>query len=182
MHSLALKRTFKQFRRFLRCSSLLLLPVALFSSVLVAPSALFVPSAQARKFRSQALFETLTLDPSFAVDPQVIHGISGGLYPANLVAEREETITGPCAGFLDREPDHIIQLTSYFHYLRIQVESPEDTTMVIRGPGGTWCNDDYEGKNPGIAGQWLSGTYGIWIGSYIESEYHPYVIRVTEVR
>jgi hypothetical protein len=51
---------------------------------------------------------------------------------------------------------------------------------VVRGPGGTWCNDDYTNMNPGIAGQWLSGTYQIWVGSYQEDQYYPYVIRISE--
>jgi hypothetical protein len=51
---------------------------------------------------------------------------------------------------------------------------------VIRGPGGTWCNDNYSGKNPGIAGQWLSGTYQIWVGSPNQTTFSPYVIRVTQ--
>jgi len=28
-----------------------------------------------------------------------------------------------------------------------QVQSPQDTTIIVRGPGGSWCNDDSEGKN-----------------------------------
>lgn len=131
---------------------------------------------------SQPLFESIRIGPRFNPDPLVLQGISGGRYPAPQIAERDETIIGPCSGFLDREPDHILQLTDYFHYLRLQVESPEDTTLVIRGPGGTWCNDDYSEKNPGIAGQWLTGTYGIWVGSYEADKYHPYILRVTEVR
>ena len=173
MHYPMLHQTFKLLKRN-RITLLLLL--------ILAGSFSYNPAVRAQKFRSQAIFENLTLAPSFNPDPLTIRGISGGFYEANLVAERQETITGPCAGFLDREPDHIINLTSYFHYLRLQVESPEDTTLVIRGPGGTWCNDDYEGQNPGIAGQWLSGTYGIWIGSYTQSKYYPYIIRLTEVR
>jgi hypothetical protein len=59
------------------------------------------------------------------------------------------------------------------------VESPQDTTILISGPGGTWCNDDFEGKNPGIAGQWLAGTYKVWVGSYDKNNYHPYIIRIS---
>jgi hypothetical protein len=73
-------------------------------------------------------------------------------------------------------------LQDFFNYLRLQVQSSEDTTLVIRGPGGTWCNDDYTDMNPGIAGQWLSGTYHIWVGSYERENYHPYVIRISETQ
>jgi len=72
-------------------------------------------------------------------------------------------------------------LTSFFNYLAIEVQSPEDTTIVIKGPGGSWCNDEYQGKNPGLAGQWQPGTYGIWVGSYDKSKFHPYIIKISEV-
>jgi hypothetical protein len=54
--------------------------------------------------------------------------------------------------------------------------------MIIKGPGGVWCNDDFDGKNPGIVGEWLLGTYQIWIGSYKEKEYLPYTLKITEVK
>jgi hypothetical protein len=131
---------------------------------------------------SISIFEDLTLAPSFNPDPMTIRGISGGPKTASELAGREDTTTGPCNGYVDDQPDHTIVLTQYFSYLSLQVQSPEDTTLVVRGPGGTWCNDDFSGKNPGIAGQWLSGTYQIWIGSYRQDTYSPYVIRITELR
>jgi hypothetical protein len=128
------------------------------------------------------IFENVTLSPSFTPDPTTVRGISGGEAAASQVAERADTVTGPCNGFIDAQPDHTIVLTQYFNYLSLQVQSPEDTTLVIRGPGGVWCNDDYSGKNPGIAGKWLSGTYQVWIGSYDSQKYHPYVMRITELQ
>jgi hypothetical protein len=129
------------------------------------------------------IFENVTLNPTnFSPDPTTVRGISGGEMGASDVATRTETATGACTGFVDAKPDHTIVLSGVFNYLNLQVESPEDTTLIVRGPGGTWCNDDYTGKNPGIAGQWLSGTYEIWVGSYRQNEYSPYVIRMTTKR
>lgn len=127
-----------------------------------------------------SIFENVTLSPDFSPDPTTIRGISGGPLTASNVAGRTETATGPCTGFVDEQPDHTIQLTEFFSYLSIQVESPEDTTLVVRGPGGSWCNDDYQSNNPGIAGQWLSGDYEVWVGSYNRDSYHPYVIRISD--
>lgn len=109
----------------------------------------------------------------------MIRGISGGSIPAAEIANREMTPNGPCVGLVDEEPDHHIVLTKFFNYLSLEVSSSQDTTLVIRGPGGSWCNDDQEGKNPGIAGQWLKGTYEIWVGSYEEDNYRPYTIKIT---
>ncbi len=130
--------------------------------------------------RNLGLFENITISPRFSPDPIIIRGISGGSIPAARIAGRDQSITGPCVGLVDEEPDHRLELTAFFNYLSLQVESSQDTTLVIRGPGGSWCNDDFEGnKNPGIAGQWQKGIYEVWIGSYSSEQYHPYTIRIT---
>jgi hypothetical protein len=149
---------------------------ALATAQTVSPSAAPSPLAS-----PSTIFESVTLGPNFTPDPTVIRGISGGPLAASQIAGRTETATGPCNGYIDQQPDHTIVLTQFFNYLSIQVESTDDTTIVVRGPGGTWCNDDYMGnKNPGIAGQWLAGTYQIWVGSYKQNLFSPYVIRMTE--
>ncbi len=137
---------------------------------------------QALPAQSQTIFENVTVGPKFSPDPMTIRGISGGSVPASTVAARKDTPTGPCVGFVDEPPDHTIVLTAFFNYLSLVVESPQDTTIVISGPGGTWCNDDYQGKNPGIAGQWQAGTYRVWVGSYDKNNYHPYIIRMSKVQ
>lgn len=139
-------------------------------------------SAQQSPSPRLSIFEDVTLSPNFSPDPTTVRGISGGEQAASEISGRADTSTGACTGFIDEDPDHTIVLTDFFDYLSLQVQSPEDTTLVVRGPGGSWCNDDYQGKNPGIAGQWLSGTYEVWIGSYQQGNYHPYVMRITESR
>jgi hypothetical protein len=131
-------------------------------------------------FGSGPLFESLTLTPNADPSPKTIRGISGGPIPASDVAGRPETATGPCLGFVDTQPDHILTLTQAFDFLSLQVQSAEDTTLVVKGPGGSWCNDNYLSLNPGIAGQWLPGRYEIWIGSHRNNGYFPYVIRVLQ--
>ena len=130
------------------------------------------------------IFENLSIAPGFTqtnnAAPTVLRGISGGERLAQEITGRISTPTGECQGFIDDTPDHQLELQAFFNYLELQVQSPADTTLVVRGPGGTWCNDDYITMNPGIAGQWFSGTYSIWIGSFAENTYHPYVIRVLE--
>ena len=157
------------------------LPVA----IAIVAGGLFVNSpVQAQPVQSTLLsiFENVTISPRFAPDPMTIRGISGGSTSSQQIAGRADTMTGPCLGYTDAKPDHTLVLKEFFNYLSLQVESPEDTTLIIKGPGGTWCNDDYKGKNPGIAGQWLAGTYQVWVGSYKPNSYHPYQIKLTEVR
>jgi hypothetical protein len=157
------------------------LTTCLASTAVALASGLFIDGfAQAQP--AQPIFENVRIGPKFSPDPMTIRGISGGSVPARSVAGRGQTPTGPCVGFVDQQPDHTIVLTTFFNYLSLQVQSPEDTTVVISGPGGSWCNDDFQDKNPGVAGQWLAGTYKVWVGSYDNSNYHPYVIRMSQVR
>ncbi len=154
--------------------------VIVLSSLIIGDRAyaqVVVPSS-----RSVTLFENVTLTPNFIPDPITVRGISGGSQVAGTVSGRADTTTGACVGFVDETPDHRMTLTDFFDYLRLEVQSSDDTTLVIRGPGGSWCSDDYTGVNPGIAGQWFSGTYDIWVGSYRENSYHPYVIQISGTR
>lgn len=137
---------------------------------------------QAQLAQSQQIFENVRIGQNFSPDPMTLRGISGGSVPATQVANRKDTPTGPCVGFVDEQPDHVVELRNFFNYLRLQVQSPEDTTIVISGPGGTWCNDDFQGKNPGVAGQWLAGTYRVWIGSYDKTNFHPYLIKISKAQ
>ncbi|MEH2348429.1 MAG: hypothetical protein V7K55_10555 [Nostoc sp.] len=128
------------------------------------------------------IFGDVTISPQFSPDPLTVRGMSGGSISGSKVGGRIETATGPCTGFVDETPDHTLALTSKFDYLKLQVQSPEDTTIVIKGPGGTWCNDDFDGKNAGIIGEWLAGSYQIWVGSYEKGKYLPYTLKITEVK
>ncbi|MTJ08323.1 hypothetical protein FJR38_02190 [Anabaena sp. UHCC 0253] len=129
------------------------------------------------------IFGDVTIKHPFSPDPLTVRGMSGGSIPATQIAGKKETQpTGPCKGFVDLAPDHTLNLISKFDYLKLVVQSPADTTMIIKGPGGTWCNDDFDGKNPGIVGEWLPGKYQIWIGSYEKNDYLPYTLQITEVK
>ncbi|MCC5636166.1 hypothetical protein LC593_09900 [Nostoc sp. CHAB 5844] len=128
------------------------------------------------------IFGDVTVNHPFSPDPLSVRGMSGGSVSGSKVAGRRETVTGPCDGFVDEAPDHTLALTTKFDYLKLQVQSPQDVTMIVKGPGGTWCNDDFDGKNPGMSGEWLPGNYQIWVGSYDKGQYYPYTLKITEVK
>jgi hypothetical protein len=148
---------------------------------LICVTAEFNPVANAQE--ASPIFGDVTIQHPFSPDPLKVRGMSGGAKTGSQVAGKEQTPpTGPCKGFMDAAPDHILKLTSNFDYLKLVVQSPADTTMIIKGPGGTWCNDDFDGKNPGIVGEWLPGTYRVWIGSYEKNNHFPYTLKITEVK
>ena len=153
------------------------------SLILAAIASLFVGilPARAQAERNGSVFEDVTLDGGFKPDPTILRGISGGEMEALEIVQIEETSLGPCTGYIAEEPDHIMTLEVYFNYLRLTVDSEDDTTLIVRGPSGVWCNDDERDMNPAIAGQWLSGSYEIWVGSYQEDGYFPYSLSISGV-
>jgi hypothetical protein len=128
------------------------------------------------------VFAQVTIAPNFSPNPLELRGNSGGSVPVNDIVGRADTPNGPCTGFANTKPDHTLVLTAFFDSLSLQIQSGEDTALAIQGPGGVWCNDDNQGKNPGISGQWLAGTYRVWVSSYGKNRPAPYVLRITEKR
>ena len=128
---------------------------------------------------SQAQSNSITVNSSIAKDPLVVEGTSGGRAIAKEITQTENTATGYCDGYVRPQPNHVLELESFFESLRLEVESPADTTILIKGPGGVWCNDDTSSANPMIEGQWQPGIYQVWIGSYQANSNNEYQIRIT---
>ena len=129
---------------------------------------------------AQQIATNITLDHEFAPNPLVLEGMSGGELKATEVVQTSETATGYCDGYVNPQPNHILVLQNFFEFLKIEVESSNDTTILVQGPGGVWCNDDSYNTNPVIEGEWQEGRYQIWIGSYKENSTNDYQIKITE--
>ncbi|ELS03074.1 hypothetical protein Xen7305DRAFT_00027930 [Xenococcus sp. PCC 7305] len=127
---------------------------------------------------AQDIVKKITLDGQISPNPMLIDGTSGGQIEAIEVVNIKETSTGPCNGLVEQQPNHILILNTFFEFLKIEVESSIDTTILVQGPGGIWCNDDYNNINPALEGQWQQGKYKLWVGSY-ESTPNNYRIRIT---
>lgn len=124
------------------------------------------------------LFENATIGAGKT--PVILRGISGGTTETQTLAQTAKTETGDCIGFVDGESDHELTLNQQFNFLRLAVKSPGDTVLLVKGPGGTWCNDDSTDRNPKIEGQWLPGIYQIWVGSYGQNNSFPYILEINE--
>jgi len=123
---------------------------------------------------SSSNFGQLTLAPGFLPDPQVVSGTSGG-------SESATTLGVGCIGFVARTPDHFLQVGGAgFPSLRVMVSSDTDTTLVVRRPDGTFlCNDDSDGTNPMVEGNFPPGQYRVWIGSYAQGQNGSYRLGVS---
>jgi hypothetical protein len=120
----------------------------------------------------------IPLNPQFTPNPMELRGTAGGSTAVSKLTGRTDSPTGPCTGFANVAPNHVVVLKSNFNSLSIQAESAEDTALAIKGPGGIWCNDDFQGKNPGVSGQWLPGKYEIWVSTYAKDRTAPYLLRL----
>ena len=112
--------------------------------------------------------------------PLTIRGTSRGKIKTAEIAQTTKTATGYCDGYVDSQPNHLLQIESFLEFMRIEVASPIDTTLLIKGSGGVWCNDDYSSANPIIEGQWQQGAYRVWVGSYQADTKNNYQIRLSD--
>jgi hypothetical protein len=116
------------------------------------------------------------LSTGFLPDPRMFSGISGGMISA-------QAMNGACRGYINTVPNHTLQLTTPFNFLRVWVRSQGDTTLLVRAPTGqVFCADDTWGVNPGVDLNGLPpGQYQIFVGSYSAGARNPYELAVTEM-
>lgn len=85
---------------------------------------------------------------------------------------------GPeCRGHFPAQPQHQVVLSSALQFLQVFTNAAEtaDVTLAVVGPGGVRCDDDSGGQNQAkITGNFLPGTYNIFIGSYRPEERPTY--------
>ena len=140
----------------------------IFTGVLLAPG------------NAQSAANTITLGETLEPNPLAVKGKTRGNLTAVDIVATENTATGFCNGFISEQPNHILVLDSFFEFLKLEVTSPSDTTIIVEGPGGVWCNDDSNDANPAIGGQWQPGKYNIWVGSYQENTKDNYQLSISD--
>jgi hypothetical protein len=127
-----------------------------------------------------ALSQTVvTINHHAIVRPITIGGTSGGNVKAQKIARTENTATGYCDGYVNTRPNHLLKLESFFEFLRLEIQSSADTTILVEGTSGVWCNDDAASANPMIEGQWQAGLYKVWVGSYQPNNSRNYQIKIS---
>ena len=109
------------------------------------------------------------ITPKSEPDPVVVRGTSGG---------KESSDCGNIAA----TPSQIIQVTEALPYLRLQVKSQGEPTLLIEGPGGRrFCvlADTQGGESPEIAGYWEEGNYSLFVGDRAQGQ-HPYTLSISQ--
>ncbi|MCC7209265.1 MAG: hypothetical protein IT323_18275, partial [Anaerolineae bacterium] len=130
----------------------------------IGPGVLPTPTLrpdQVLDYNLEPNFGSTTLNAGFTPDPFRLDITSGGTVNVAYLGNG-------CAGFATGAPDLRLQWGGNAPFLRVHVESTEDTTLIINAPDGNWyCNDDTFEFNPSVDFQnAAAGQYDIWVGSY----------------
>jgi len=119
--------------------------------------------------------QDVSLSSGFLPDPMTFNIPAGG--PTDV----SEHVDG-CVGYVADEPDLSLTYESAGGPLTFYVTSDADTTLVINGPDGEfYCNDDSDGLNPAVRfDSAASGVYDVFIGTYLDGEYPPSTLHISE--
>ncbi|MBN1944324.1 MAG: hypothetical protein JW797_01555 [Bradymonadales bacterium] len=118
------------------------------------------------QFSSYNPMTTLGTEPTFGVAtpsvgsaPVQLSGTSQGVLPVS------DFFGQSCYGSIPVSPSHklVVSESGMFEIVARSADS-SDLIIAVSGPAGYYCNDDYEGLNPGIR-RWLSpGEYLVFVG------------------
>lgn len=104
--------------------------------------------------------------------PITLSGTSGG--PRNASA-----MGSNCRGNIAMVPDHVFTVTAPMTVRFEVLNASGDTTLVVMGPSGVFCDDDSgNGLNPRVMQHMMPGQYQVFVGTYGGRSMFPYTIQV----
>lgn len=108
---------------------------------------------------------SVTLAPGFAPDPTLVVGNAGGPVDAT-------TFGAMCRGTIATTPNVTLTTTAMIPNLRVVVNAPSDTTLVVRlANGQVLCDDDSGGNlNPLVSGSFPPGQHQVYVGTFSPSD------------
>lgn len=138
-----------------------------FKHWMVVPATLAMLLTSTGVVRSQPV----QLAPGFAPDPLVVTGTSGGSQASQS------------CGMIGATPNHVINLSANFNYLRFSVQSAGQPTLLIQGPNGSSCvqADSFSKGTIQLPGYWEKGTYSVYVGDRAGG-HNSYTLSVTQKR
>jgi len=129
-----------------------------------------------------ANFASLKLAPGFS--SQTVKGYAKGAIALHRIVGERDTQQNMCLGYGSPNPDHMLVLKKNVNKLKLQVNSQQDTTLLVKGPGNRlYCVDDSaQGKDAGwIADQLPAGKYAVWVGSFERGQQFRYTVTAEEL-
>jgi len=86
--------------------------------------------------------------------------------------DAQEQFGAACLGLIDRTPDHLIDVQEDLT-LTLTVDSTTDSTLIVQGPSGVFCDDDSAGGNDArISARLAAGQYAVYVGDIQQSGYY----------
>ena len=133
----------------------------------ILPSVLIISCAIASTaFAQEAVVK---VSPKLESDPLVVKGRSGGEKNSDC-------------GNISATPSQVLQVTEPLPYLKLQVQSEGEPTLLIEGPGKRrFCvlADTAAGEVPEISGYWEAGKYLLYVGDRAQGQY-PYTLSISQ--
>ena len=108
-------------------------------------------------------------------------GTTAGEYGLMRLAGRDRR-RRLCLGYGSEKPSHVLVLAEDTDRLSMSVASDGDTTLLVEGPRGIDCNDNYRRDSRDAAirdGSWPAGTYRIWVGAFEQGDRINYKLLVS---
>ena len=121
-------------------------------------------------------YGSVTLSGGFVPDPHSVSVLAGGSQDASYLDDT-------CRGYISGAPDYNLHFTPGSLPLYFSATGPNDLTLVVNLPDGSWACDDDGADNPLDPGIRLdkpaSGLYNIWVGTYGE-DYADSTLHISE--
>lgn len=77
------------------------------------------------------------------------------------------------AGQVPKDPQHTFRVEAVTAIEFLVQGEDDDLSLVIGGPGGPHCNDDYNGLDAGMQLELQPGEYSVYIGTYSDEPLDP---------
>lgn len=92
----------------------------------------------------------------------------------------QEQFGVPCSGVIESTPAYTLRLNEAMPLrLIVRADPSEDLVVVLTGRYTTRCNDDFEGRNPGMQVYLQAGDYDVYVGTAQEqADPIPYELEV----
>jgi hypothetical protein len=95
-------------------------------------------------------------------------GFSDVVLSGTAIGEQDASTLGShCWGWIPAAPSYALEVSEAMQVsLTAYSAGGSDLVLAVTGPGGTFCNDDWDGLNPGMSEYFTAGTYDVYVGEY----------------
>ena len=126
---------------------------------------------------SEAALPFVSLGADFKPDPYILQHRAGG---PEIGSDRFSDL---CRGYVNGEPNHVLELTQALPQLRLSVTSVDDTSIIVfdRKNNKLHCNDDTNGINPEVViPNAPASIFEVFVGNFQEGQQTAYKLEISK--